>query len=58
VASGAPPEGSLGRERQDAERRALLLALKGAGGNRTIAARVLGVSRRTLYNLLEEHDVT
>lgn len=33
-----------------AEREALVAALKKAGGNRTLAARILGVSRRTLYN--------
>jgi DNA-binding protein Fis len=26
-------------------------------GNRTLAARILGVSRRTLYNKLAEHGV-
>ena len=39
-----------------AERRALEKALRAAGGNRTKAARLLGVSRRTLYSKLEEHD--
>jgi two-component system response regulator AtoC len=38
-----------------AERKALEKALLKAGGNRTVAARILGVSRRTLYNKLEEH---
>ena len=38
-----------------AERKALEKALQKAGGNRTVAARILGVSRRTLYNKLEEH---
>jgi two-component system, NtrC family, response regulator AtoC len=37
-----------------AERNALLLALKKAAGNRSVAARVLGVSRATLYNKLRE----
>lgn len=40
-----------------AERRALEKALVKSGGNRTIAARILGVSRRTLYNKLEEHGL-
>jgi two-component system response regulator AtoC len=39
---------------RDAERKALLKALEQAGGNRTEAARILGVSRRTLYTKLEE----
>jgi two-component system response regulator AtoC len=41
-----------------AERRALEKALHAAGGNRTKAARLLGVSRRTLYSKLEEHGVS
>ncbi|RKI44634.1 hypothetical protein D7X55_38260, partial [Corallococcus sp. AB049A] len=28
-----------------------------SGDNRTLAARLLGVSRRTLYNKLEEHGL-
>jgi two-component system response regulator AtoC len=55
---GPAPDGLLGRERREAERRALLSALERAHGNRTLAARALGVSRRTLYNLLEDHGVT
>jgi two-component system response regulator AtoC len=41
-----------------AERRALEKALKCANGNRTVAARLLGVSRRTLYTKLDEHDLS
>lgn len=40
-----------------AERKALEKALTRAAGNRTVAARILGVSRRTLYNKLEEHGL-
>jgi two-component system, NtrC family, response regulator AtoC len=39
---------------RDAERSALLKALEHAEGNRTLAARVLGVSRSTLYTKLKE----
>jgi DNA-binding NtrC family response regulator len=38
-----------------AEKEALMVALARAGGNRTLAARLLDVSRSTLYNKLREH---
>ena len=41
-------------EVREAERRAVRRALEQAGGNRTEAARILGVSRRTLYSKIEE----
>jgi DNA-binding NtrC family response regulator len=44
----------LGERREEAERRAVQEALTRAAGNRTLAARLLGVSRRTLYNKLAE----
>ena len=44
---------SLPERRKDAERQAVEEALKKSGDNRTQAARILGVSRRTLYNKLE-----
>lgn len=40
-----------------AERSTLEKALTKASGNRTVAARILGVSRRTLYNKLAEHGL-
>lgn len=40
-----------------AERRALERALKKAAGNRVLAARLLGVSRRTLFYKLRVHDI-
>jgi two-component system response regulator AtoC len=42
---------------REAEHEALGLALERAGGNRTVAARILGISRRTLYNKLAEHGM-
>jgi two-component system, NtrC family, response regulator AtoC len=55
----APPSDSVTLEsrRKDVEKEALVEALKRAGDNRTLAARLLGVSRRTLYNKLEEHGL-
>ncbi len=50
-----PDERPLDAQRKDTEREALLHALARAKDNRTLAARLLGVSRRTLYNKLREH---
>jgi DNA-binding NtrC family response regulator len=46
--------GTLQEEVKRTEERAIREALKRCGNNRTQAARVLGVSRRTLYNKLDE----
>ncbi len=64
IAEGFGPEASgdsevigLDAAIRNAERRALEKALKKAGGNRNVAARILGVSRRTLYYKLSQHGV-
>ncbi|WPB75473.1 sigma-54 dependent transcriptional regulator [Archangium violaceum] len=55
---GTGSEGrTLESQRKDMERQALVDALDRAGDNRTLAARLLGISRRTLYNKLEEHGL-
>jgi DNA-binding NtrC family response regulator len=48
---------TLDAHRHEAEREALVKALARAGDNRTLAARLLNVSRRTLYNKLKEHGI-
>lgn len=50
---GVASPDSLPERRKDAERQAVEEALEKAGGNRSVAARLLGISRRTLYNKLE-----
>jgi two-component system response regulator AtoC len=40
-----------------AELRSITKALHSAKGNRALAARLLGISRRTLYTKLEEHGI-
>ena len=49
--------GTLDASRRSAEKASLVEALARAGGNRTQAARLLGISRRTLYNKLDEHGL-
>jgi len=41
----------------DLERRSLLHVLEAANGNRTRAAEILGVDRRTLYRLAERFGI-
>jgi len=47
----------LREDLRNAEQRALTKALRHAKGNRALAARLLGISRRTLYTKLEEHGI-
>ena len=39
----------------EAEKAKILATLKEAGGNRTRAAKMLGISRRTIYRKLDEY---
>ena len=48
---------NLRAARQQAERRAVTTALAIAGGNLTRAAELLGVTRPTLYDLIEKSDI-
>jgi DNA-binding NtrC family response regulator len=59
--SGAPNSAlplPLTEELRQTERRALLRALQHTQGNRTLAARLLGISRATLYKKLDEHELS
>ncbi|WP_448192787.1 helix-turn-helix domain-containing protein [Azospirillum sp. sgz301742] len=55
TADEAPP--TLRAVRDEAERRAVLDALARVDGNLSAAARLLEVSRPTLYNLLRQHGI-
>jgi len=59
--AGAPSapwlEGSLKEAVQNAERLAILNALKKTGNNKTRAARLLGISVRSLYNKIEQYGI-
>ncbi|HEX5101853.1 MAG TPA: sigma-54 dependent transcriptional regulator [Polyangiaceae bacterium] len=55
--SGSPAGLALDAIVKSAERQALVRALDQAGGNRSAAARLLGVSRTTLYTKLEEYGL-
>jgi two-component system response regulator AtoC len=59
AARPAEPSGrlNLDERRRQTELGALEDALRQARNNRTVAARLLGVSRRTLYTKLEEHGL-
>ena len=60
-AKGAPAEGHEVEETDllsSAQRRQIERVLKRVGGNKTEAARLLGVSRRALYRWLERLEVT
>ena len=49
---------SLDEHVRKAEHKALVRALKRAQGNRTLAARLLGVGRATLYKKMQEYGVS
>ncbi|MGH7494016.1 MAG: helix-turn-helix domain-containing protein [bacterium] len=42
---------------EEMERRYILHALQSVGGNRTHAARILGLNRKTLYRKLQQYGV-
>ncbi len=57
-AAAAPLEpGKSNLTVKDAEKQLIIRALKESGGNRTLAAKKLGLSRRTLHRRLHVHDL-
>jgi DNA-binding NtrC family response regulator len=55
IRPGKPPAGE--RETDEAKRQRILEALMACGGNNTEAAKILGVSRRTLGKWLEAYNI-
>jgi DNA-binding NtrC family response regulator len=57
AARSARPTDSLKDAVSDLERQRIVDALKACGGNQTRAAEMLGISRRTLVNRLDQYDL-
>jgi DNA-binding NtrC family response regulator len=57
AADGSEAHGLLDVRMRATERETVEVALARSNGNRTLAARLLGVSRRTLYNKLAEYGI-
>ena len=49
---------SLGKVREEAEREHILSVLKSTDGNRVQAARILGISRKTLWKKLKRLGIS
>ncbi|NNL67657.1 MAG: hypothetical protein HKP30_15510, partial [Myxococcales bacterium] len=57
VAASRPLESGAGFNLRSLEREAIARSLRAAGGNRTVAARALGISTRTLRNKLRRYEL-
>ena len=55
--SGAPAKPANNLSVQEAEKQLIIRALKETNGNRSLAAKKLGLSRRTLYRKLKEYGL-
>ncbi len=55
--AGSPPAQARGRTGRGDQRQELIQALRQAGGNQTQAARLLGVSRMTVWKRMKKHGV-
>jgi two-component system response regulator HydG len=51
------PESTVGKTLKDVEREMIIRTLEETGGNRTHAAKILGISRRTLQLKLKEYGI-
>lgn len=58
VAAGLAQAARLGLSAAELEQRYLLTALRAASGNKTEAARILGIDRRTLYRKLDDEALS
>ena len=56
--SAQPAASHSGEETADAQRQALIEALRQSGGNQSRAAQLLGVSRVTVYNRMRKYGLT
>ena len=57
ISGGAVGSVALDASVADAEKTAIRQALKASNGNRTHAAKALGISRRSLHNKLREYSI-
>jgi two-component system, NtrC family, response regulator AtoC len=54
--SGTESRGTDPRSLEEMERNHIVKVLRGAGGNKTLAARILGISVRNLYRKIEQYQ--
>ena len=52
-----PGEASLSLKNGGMEKKQIIHALEQANGNRSLAAKLLGIGRTTLYNKMQEYSI-